>query len=102
MFKRIPHIHKNRINVGRRKCHGTMLLLPFQFFYAVIYLQLEVGPIIIGLVIGGVAGLEDKCGDVVGLENMCGSIIKVDIMAVKEEDIWIDLARSIGPTEETR
>ena len=67
----------------------------------VISLQLEVGPIIIWLVIGGVTCLQDKWGDVVGSQNMCGPIIKVAVMAVKEEDLGVNLARSTGPTEET-
>ena len=79
-----------------------MLSLPFQFCYAVIYIQIEAGTIIIWLVVGGVAGLEDKWGDVVGLEKMCGPIIEVSVMAVKEEDLGVDLASSTGPTEETR
>ena len=61
-----------------------MLSLPFQFCYAIISLQLEVGPIIIQMVVGGVAGLEDKWGGVVGLENMCDPIIEVAVMSVKE------------------
>ena len=32
---------------------------------------------------------------------MCGSIIEVDVMAAKEEDPWIEIASSTGPTEET-
>ena len=72
MLKLIPHLNKNRIHVGRSKFHSSMMYLPFQFFYAIISLQLEVGPIIIGLVVGGVPGLEDKWGDVVKLEKMCG------------------------------
>ena len=60
-----------------------------------------VWPIIIWLVIGGVACLEDKWGDVVGLQNMCGPIIEVAVMSVKEEDLGVNLARSIGLTEET-
>ena len=75
-----------------------MLFLPFQFFYAIISLQLEVGPIIIGLVVGGVPGLEDKWGDVVKLEKMCGPIIEVVAMAVKEEELWIELDSSTGLT----
>ena len=43
-----------------------MMSLTFQFFHAVISLQIEVGPIIIWLVISGVACLEDKWVDVVG------------------------------------
>ena len=78
-----------------------MLSLPFRFCYAVISLQLEVGPIIIWLVIGGEPCLEDKWGDVVGSQNMCGPIIEVAVMAVKEEDLGVHLARSTGPTEET-
>ena len=78
-----------------------MLSLPYNFFYAVISLQIEVRPIIIWLVIGGVACLEDKWGDVVGSQNMCGPIIEVDVVAVKEEDLGVHLARSTGPTEET-
>ena len=58
--------------MGRSKFHGYMLSLKFHFFYAVISLQLQVGPVIIGLVVDGVACLEDKCGYVVGLEKMCG------------------------------
>ena len=50
-----------------------MLSLPFRFFYAVISLQLEVGPIIIWLVIGGVACLEYKWGDVVD-HRMCATL----------------------------
>ena len=34
-------------------------------------------------------------------ENICGPIIEVDVVAVKEEDLGVDLARSTGPTEET-
>ena len=52
--------------MGRIKFYGSMLFLLFKICYSVISLQLEVGPIIIGLVVGGVAGLEDKWGDVLG------------------------------------
>ena len=45
--------------------------------------MIKVGPIIIGVVVGGVAGLEDKWGDVVGSEKMCGPIIEVAAMSVK-------------------
>ena len=79
-----------------------MLYLPFHFCYAVIYLQLEVGPIIIWLVVGGVACLEDKLGDVVGSYKMCGRFTKVTVMDVKEEDLGVHIASSTGPTEETR
>ena len=78
-----------------------MLSLPFRFFYAVISLQLEVGPIIIWLVIGGVTCLQDKWGYVVGLKNMCGPIIEVAAMAVKEEDLGVHLARFTGARKET-
>ena len=78
-----------------------MLSLPFHFCYAVISLQLEVGTIIIWLVVGEVACLEDKWGDVVESGNMCGPIIEVTAMAVKEEDLWIELASSTGTTGET-
>ena len=78
-----------------------MLFLPFHFFNAIISLQLEVGPVIIWLVVGGVACLEDKYGDVVGSEKMCGPIIKVSVMAVKKEDLWVQLDRSAGPTKDT-
>ena len=78
-----------------------MLSLPFYFFCAIISLQLEVGLIIICMVVGGVAFLEDKWGDVVGSQNMCGPIIEVAIMAVKEEDLGVYLVNSTGPTEET-
>ena len=61
-----------------------MLYLSFHFYYAVISLQIEVRPIIIWLVVGGVACLEDKWVDVVGFQNMCGPIIEVAFMAVKE------------------
>ena len=76
-----------------------MLSLTFQFFYTVISIQLEVGLITIWIFVGGVAGIEDKWGDVVILEKMCGPIIKVAVMAVKEEDLWIRLSSSTGPTE---
>ena len=78
-----------------------MLSLPFHSCYAIIYLQHAVGPIIVWLVIGEVACLEDIWGDVVGLQKMCGPIIKLAVMAVKEEDLGIHLASSTGPTEET-
>ena len=78
-----------------------MLSLLFHFCYGVIYLQLQVGPIIIWLVVGGVTGLEDKWGDVVVSEKMFGPIIKVVVMAFQEEDLGIELDRSTGPTEET-
>ena len=101
LLKKIPYLQKNIIHVGRSKFQGSMLSLPFQLWYAVISLQLEVGPIIIGLVIGGVAVLEDKWGYVLGSDNMCGLIIRVDVMAVKEEDVCIELSISTGSTEET-
>ena len=85
MLKQIPYIHKNITHVGGSKFHGSMLYLTFQFVYAVISLQIEVGPIIIGLLVGVVAGLEDKRGDMVGLEKICGTIIKVAVMDLKEE-----------------
>ena len=78
-----------------------MLSLSFRFFYAVISLQLEVGPIIIWLVIGGFTCLEDKWGDVVGTQNMCGPIIEVAVMAFKEEDLGVHLSRSTGARKET-
>ena len=78
-----------------------MLSLPFHFCYAVISLQLEVGPIIIWLVIGGFTCLQDKWVDVVILKNLCGPIIKVAVMAVKEEDLRVHLAISIGARKET-
>ena len=83
MLKRMPHIHKNRIHVGRSKFGGSMLSLTYHFCYAVIFLQIEVGPIIIWIVVGRVAGLEDKWGGVLGSEKMCGPIIKVSVMDVK-------------------
>ena len=97
----MPHLHKNRIHVGRSKFHGSMLYIPFHFFYAVISLRLQVGTVIIGLVVDGVACLEDKCGDVVGSEKMCGPFIEVVVMAVKEVELVVELSRSTGPTEET-
>ena len=78
-----------------------MLFLTFQFCYAVIYIQLEVGLIIIWLFIGGATGLENKQGDVVLLEKMRGPIIKMAVMSVKEEDLLIELTSTTGPTEET-
>ena len=96
----MPHLHKNRIHVGRSEFHGSILYLTFQFCYAIIPLQLEVRPIIIWLVVGGVASLEDKWGDVVGSENMCGPMIKVAVVSVKEEDLLVELYSSRGPTEE--
>ena len=97
----MPHLHKNRFHVGRSKFHGSILYLQFHLCYAVISLQLEVGPIIIWLVIGGVTCLQDKWGYVVGLQNMCGTIIEVAVMAVKEEELGVHLARSTVATEET-
>ena len=97
----MPHIHKNRIHVGRSTFCGSVLSLPFHFCYAIISLQLQVGPVITWMVVGGVTCLEYKLGDVVVSEKMCGPIIEVAVMAVKEEDLWIELASSIGPTEET-
>ena len=78
-----------------------MLSLPFHFCCAVISLQLQVGPVIIWLVVGGVACLEDKWVDSVVSEKMWGPIIEVDVMVVKEEDLEVGLASSTGPTEET-
>ena len=78
-----------------------MLYMTFNFCYAVISLQLQVGPIIIWLVVGGVACLEDKWGDMVGSEKMCVPIIEVAVMDAKEEDLGVYLASSTGPTEET-
>ena len=101
MLKLMPHLHKNRIHVGRSKFHGSVLSLPFHFCYAVTSLQLQVGPVIIWLVVGGFACLEDKWGYVVGLEKMFGPFVEVAVMAVKEEDLGVELASSTGPTEET-
>ena len=70
--------------MGSSKFHGSILSLPYHFCYAIISLQLEVGPIIIWMVVGGVASLEDKWGDVVGSDNMYGPIILVSVMAIKE------------------
>ena len=78
-----------------------MLSLPFQFCYAVISLQIQVGSVIIWLVVGGVACLEGKWVDVVLFKKMCGPIIKLAVMASKEEDLGVDLDISTGPTEET-
>ena len=101
MLKRMPHIHKNIIHVGSTKLHGPMLSMAFNFFYAVISFQIDVGLIIIWLVVGGVAGLEDKWGDIVVSEKMWGLIIKVDFMDVKEEDLLIEYDSSTGPTKDT-
>ena len=60
-----------------------MLSLPFQFCYAVISLQIEVGPIIIWMIADGVTCPEDKWVGVVGSDKMCGPIIEVAVMAVK-------------------
>ena len=79
----MPHLHKNRIHVGRSKFDGSMMYLSFLFFYAVISLQIQVRPVIIRLVVGGVACLENKRGNVVGSEKICGPIIKVAIVDVK-------------------
>ena len=75
LLKHMPHIHKNIIHVGRSKFDGSMLSMTFHFCYAVISIQIQVGPIIICLVVGGVACLEDKWGDVVGSDKMCGPFI---------------------------
>ena len=78
-----------------------MLSLPFRFCYTVISLHNAVGPIIIWLVIGGVTCLQDKWGNVVGSKNMCGPITEVAVMAVKEEDLGVHLARYTGARKET-
>ena len=78
-----------------------MLSIPYQLFYAVISIQPQVGPVIICLVVFGVTYLEDKWGDVVGSEKMCGPFIGVAVMAIKEEDLGVELASSTGPTEDT-
>ena len=36
-----------------------------------------------------------------GLKKMCGHIIEVAVMAVKEEDLWVELDSSTGLNEET-
>ena len=56
-----------------------MMYLKFHFCYAVISFQLQVGPVIIWLVVGEVACLEDKWGDVAGSEKMCGPILEVGV-----------------------
>ena len=35
-----------------------------------------------------------------GSDKMCGPIIEVYVIEVKEEDLWIHLDSSTGPTEE--
>ena len=56
----MPHLHKDVIHVGRSKFVSFMLSLAFNFFYSVIPIMLQVRPIIIWLVVVGVARLEDK------------------------------------------
>ena len=80
----MQHLHKNLIHVVSSKFHGFMLSLPFKFFYAVISLQFEVGTIIIWLVVGGVAGLDNKWGYMVGSENICGPMIEVAVMVSRD------------------
>ena len=75
--------------------------MPFHFWYAVISIQLQVGPFIIWLVIGGVSCIEYKWGYVVGSYNMCFPIIKLVGMDIKEEYLGVDLAISKGSTEYT-
>ena len=36
-----------------------------------------------------------------GLEKICGPLVEVAVMAVKEEDLGVELAISTGPTEDT-
>ena len=69
-----------------------------KYCYAVISLQLEFGTIIICHVIGDTASLKHKCRDVVGSEKMCGPIIEVTSMAVKRENLLIELSSSTGST----
>ena len=97
----MPHLHKNIINVGRSKFQGSVLSPSFHFCYDVISLQLQVGPVIIWLVVGGVTGLEDKLGDVVVSEKMFVPIVKVAVMAFKEEELGIEIDSSTGTTEDT-
>ena len=78
-----------------------MLSLPFHFCYAIISLQIQVGPVIICLFVGEATCLEDKWGDLLGSEKTCGPIIELDVMAFKEEDLGVDLVFSKGPTKET-
>ena len=78
-----------------------MLYLPFHFFYAVISLLIQVGPVIIWMVVGGVACLDNKWGDVVGLDKICVPIIKGAVMEVKEENLGVEIASSTCPTLET-
>ena len=78
-----------------------MQSLTFHFCYSIISLQIDVETIIIWLVVGGVAVIEDKLGDVVVLEKMCVPIIDLAVMAFKEEDLWINLYIFTFPTEET-
>ena len=99
MLKHILHLKNNIIHVGRSKFDVSVMSMPFYFSYAVISIQLQVGPIITWLVVGGVAYLEDKWGDVVGSEKMCGPFIEVAIMAIKEEYLGCKLASSIVPVD---
>ena len=78
-----------------------MMSLPFDSCYAIISFQPEVGTIIMWLVVSRVFSLEYKKVYVVVSEKMCGPIIEVAVMAVKEEDLGVHLARSTGPTEDT-
>ena len=97
----MPHLHKKRIYVVWSKFDGSMLPLTFHFYHDLISLQLEVGTVIIWLVIGGVACLEDEWVDLVVLEKMCATFIGVAVVAVKEEVLGVELASSTGPTEDT-
>ena len=91
MFKIMTHLHKNIIHMGKSKFHGFMLSLIFHFLCGAISLQIEVRPIIIWLIAGGVSVLGYKWIYVVVSDNMCVPIIEVSIMEVKKEDLWIDI-----------
>ena len=101
MLKRMPHLRKNIIHVGRSKFYDSMLSLPFYFCYAVISLQIQVGTVIIWLIVGVVTCIEDKWVDLVVLEKMGVPTTEVAVMAVKEYNLDVYLASSTCPTAET-
>ena len=78
---------------------GSILSLSVHSGLAIDPLQLEVWPIIIWLVISRVTSLEDEGFDVVGAEYMNGPVVKMAVMAIIEEDLWIELVFSKGSLE---
>ena len=73
---------------------GSMLSLPVHYGLAIELLNIEVWTIIIWMVISWVTWPEGEGFDMVGAEYRNLPVVKMTVMAIIEEDLWINLVWS--------